>query len=141
MKMPRLTLLALLAFLAGCATAPQPPATQMGPIESYVSMNCTQLGAERDRVNAWQKHYTELNAFNAEEVSSMRTIGAFGSFITALGSVVDPSMASMYSENQKSSDLATSQMENAQAKAAVQEQGITNRQTALKQVMALRKCG
>ncbi|MDQ8037264.1 MAG: hypothetical protein REI12_07575 [Pedobacter sp.] len=141
MKYSRMVMPLLLAtMLGGCATAPPEPSVQMRPIESYANLDCQQMGSEITAVSTWQQHYTDTNVFMEKQASSMRIMDTFGSVLTAVGSAVDPSMAGMYQESNKSSALATAQTENAQAQAATHQAGLSKRQSALKQLFAIKGC-
>lgn len=132
--------LLLAVLLGGCATAPPEPVVQMRPIDSYANLDCQQMSTEIAAVGTWQQHHSDMNAFMEKQASSMRMMDGLGSILTAVGSAVDPSMAGMYEESNKSSALATAQTENAQAQAAAHQAGLAKRQTALKQLFAIKGC-
>lgn len=132
--------LLLATLLGGCATAPPQPSVQMRPIESYASLDCQQMGDELSSVGTWQQHHADTNAFMEKQASSMRMMDGLSAVLTAVGSAVDPSMAGMYEENNKSSALATAQTENAQAQAAVHQSGLAKRKLALRQLFAIKEC-
>ncbi|HEY1057783.1 MAG TPA: hypothetical protein VGE55_03515 [Limnobacter sp.] len=98
------------------------------------------MRAELETVTAWQRHHTEMNAYMEDQASFMRTLDVFSTALTAVGSVVDPSMASIYQETNKSNALSTAQTENAQAQAAVHQQGVSKRQEALRQLLVIKGC-
>lgn len=135
-----ITTVAITTLLAGCATAPSEPTAQMRPIENYAYMDCQQLNLELGAVSSWEQHHAEMNTYMQSQASFMKSMDTVGALLGAIGSSVDPSMASLYEANTKSSTLATAQVENAQAQAATHQAGLSKRRNALGKLMEIKGC-
>lgn len=112
----------------------------MQPIANYPAMDCRALIRERAVVQAWKQHHGEMNAYMADQASTMGSLDAMTSILSALGSAVDPRMAGMYQANDQMSRNTTAQVQTSQAQAAAHEAGLNRRQAALGQLIQVKGC-
>ena len=131
---------ALIAALSGCATAPAQPTVQMRPIESYPHLDCQQLSIELVAIGTWEQHQANAETYMQRSASFMSSLDMLTDILGAVGSQVDPSMASLYQANAQSGKLATAQVEASQSEAATHKAGLAKRRAALGQLHTIKRC-